>query len=542
MKKFASSLLALWQQLGLNQRVSLAVAALAVAGGLIAVVMWSRRPDFQLLYARMGDKDSAAVISYLQSQNIPHQISAGGSTVSVPADRVYKLRMDLAGKGIPSGEGVGFEIFDKGQFGLSDFVQRTNYLRALQGELARTISQLSGVRAARVMIVQPENRLLLTDQGVKPTASVFVDMGGSRLETDQVNAIRHLVANAVQGLNPDQVAVVDNRGRVLSEDLKQDPSLGTASSQMRYKQQVEDYLAKKVETMLGLVLGPGQAIVRVSAEIDTEATTVTAEKFDPEGQVVRSQTSTEDTSNTTETRGGGGAVGVSANVPEKAAATEQAPASRPTSNSEQNRKNRTTTYEINRTLTNTTRNPGTIKNVTAAVMVAQRPPVVPASATPPAEGAPAPQPQVRARTAEELAALRAIVVNALGLKPEAGQPLDSIVTLQEIPFANEPVTEQIQAIQQENKWQGWIEAGSRWSAIAGAGIVLLIFLRLLSRQKPEPVPVEVLAMPPELAARSLQNGNTVTPEMLNELIKQKPANIGTALRDWAGAPAATAKN
>lgn len=533
MKKFAQSLLALWQQLGLNQRVSLVVAALAVIGGMTAVVMWSRRPDYQLLYARLGDKDSAAVISYLQAQNIPHQISAGGSTVSVPADKVYKLRMDLAGKGIPSGEGVGFEIFDKGQFGLSDFVQRTNYLRALQGELARTISQLAGVRTARVMIVQPENRLLLTDNGVKPTASVFVDMGGSRLEIDQVNAIRHLVANAVQGLTPDQVAVVDNRGRVLSEELKQDPMLGTASSQMRYKQQVEDYLGKKVESMLGLVLGPGQAIVRVSAEIETEATTITAEKYDPDGQVVRSQTSTEDTNNSTETRSGGGAVGVSANVPEKTGGTEQV-AARPVSNSEQSRKNRTTTYEINRTLTNTTRNPGTIKNVTAAVMISQRL----AAPAPAAAGQPAAVPQPKPRSAEELAALRQVVVNALGLKPEAGQSLDSIVTLQEVPFAAEPVSEQIQAIQKENKWQGWIEAGSRWSAVLGAGVVLLIFLRMLSRQKPEPVPVEVLAMPPELAARSLQSGNAVTPEMLNELIKQKPANIGTALREWAGAPAA----
>jgi flagellar M-ring protein FliF len=538
MKKFAQSLLALWQQLGLNQRVSLAVAALAVAGGLIAVVLWSRRPDYQLLYARMGDKDSAAVISYLQGQNIPHQISAGGATVAVPADRVYKLRMDLAAKGLPSGEGVGFEIFDKGQFGLSDFVQRTNYLRALQGELARTIGQLSGVRAARVMIVQPENRLLLTDSGVKPTASVFVDMGGSRLEVEQVNAIRHLVANAVQGLGPDQVAVVDNRGRVLSEDLKQDPTLGTASSQMRYKQQVEDYLSRKVESMLAQVIGPGQAVVRVSAEIDTEATSITAEKYDPDGQVVRTQTSTEDVNNVTESRSGGGVVGVSANVPEKAANAEQV-ASRPVSNSEQNRKNRTTTYEINRTLTNTTRNPGTVKNVTAAVLIAQRPPLAVAAATPPAEGAAPAAPQPRPRTAEELAALRQVVVNALGLKAEAGESLDNVVTLQEVPFAAEPITDQIQAIQQENKWQGWIEAGSRWSAVLGAGVVLLIFLRLLSRQKPEPVPVEVLAMPPELAARSLQNGTTITPEMLNELIRQKPANIGTALRDWAGTPAAT---
>lgn len=542
MKKFAQSLIDLWLQLGLNQRVSLVVAALAVAGGMIAVVLWSRRPDYQLLYARLGEKDSAAVISYLQTQNIPHQITAGGSSVSVPADRVHKLRMDLAAKGLPSGDGVGFEIFDKGQFGLSDFVQRTNYLRALQGELARTISQLSGVRAARVMIVQPENRLLLTDQGIKPTASVFVDMGGGRLEIDQVNAIRHLVANAVQGLAPDQVAVVDNRGRVLSEELKQDPTLGTASSQMRYKQQVEDYLSRKVETMLAQVIGPGNAVVRVSADIDTEATSITAEKYDPEGQVIRSQTQTEDINTTSETRAGGGAVGVSANVPEKAASAEVV-ANRPTSASEQNRKNRTTTYEINRTLTSTTRNPGTIKNVTAAVMIAQRPPALPANVAPPAEGQPAPQPQPRPRSADELNALRLVVVNALGLKPEAGQSLDSIVTLQEVSFAAEPVTEQIEAIQAQNKWQGWIEAGSRWSAVGGAALVLLVFLRLLSRQKPEPVPVEVLAMPPELAARSLQSGNSVTPEMLNELIKQKPVNIGTALRDWVGTPpAAAAKN
>src|SRR4051812_19443952 len=365
MKKFASSLLTLWSQLGLNQRVSLAVAAVAVIGGMIAVVLWSRRPDFQLLYARMGDKDSAAVISYLQAQNIPHQITGGGSNVSVPADRVYKIRMDLASKGLPSGDGVGFEIFDKGQFGLSDFVQRTNYLRALQGELARTITQLQGVRGARVMIVQPENRLLLTEQGVKSTASVFIDVGGGRLEIDQVNAIRHLVANAVQGLAPDQVAVVDNRGRTLSEDLKQDPTLGNASSQMRYRQQVEDYFAKKVETMLAAVIGPGNAVVRVSAEIETDATTLSTERWDPEGQVVRSQTQTEDTTNSSESRAAGGATGVSANVPEKSAGAPDA--ARPVSTSDQTRKNRTTTYEIGRTTTNVTRNPGTVKNITAAV-------------------------------------------------------------------------------------------------------------------------------------------------------------------------------
>jgi flagellar M-ring protein FliF len=534
MKNFTQSLVELWKQLGLNQRVSLAVAALAVAGGLIGVVLWSQRPDMQLLYARLGDKDAAAVISYLQSQNIPHQVGAGGTSVQVPSNMVYKLRMDLASKGLPSGEGVGFEIFDKGQFGLSDFVQRTNYLRAVQGELARTITQLHGVRTARVMIVQPENRLLLTDQGVKSTASVFVDVGGGRLEVDQVDAIRHLVANAVQGLAPDQVAVVDNRGRTLSAELKQDPTLGTASSQMRYRQQVEDYLSRKVESMLATVIGPGNAVVRVSAEIDTEATTQTSEKYDPDGQVVRTLTQTDDTTNSTEGRNIAGATGVSANVPDKA---QGADSRGPTSVSEQLRKNRTTTYEINRTLTSVTRSPGTIKTVTAAVFIAPRL-STPAPASP--TSAPA-TPQVQKRTPQELDALRQVVINALGLKAAPGQPLDSLVSLQELEFqsvAQDPG--QIEAVSGETRLQKWLEAGSHWGAIVGAVAVLLIFWRMLSRQKPEAVPLEVLSLAPANAARASNSPAAVTPELLNELIRQKPANIGVALRDWVSGEAAPA--
>ncbi len=528
MNNFAQSLLALWKQLGLNQRVSLVIAALVVVAGMSAIVLWSRRPDFQLLYARMGDKDAASIIGYLQTQSIPYQVSAGGTAVEVPSDQVYKLRMDLAAKGLPSGDGVGFEIFDKGQFGLSDFVQRTNYLRAIQGELARTIGQLQGVRAARVLIVQPENRLLLTDQNVKSTASVFVDLGGSHLEADQVNAIRHLVANAVQGLVPDQVAVIDNHGRVVSEELKQDPTLGTASSQIRYRQQVEDYLSRKVESMLAQVIGPGNAVVRVSAEIDTEATTLTEEKFDPEGQVVRSQTSTEDKSNSTESRAGGGSVGVSANVPEKAAANPNDSGARPTSTTEQDRVNRTTTYEINRVLTNVTRNPGSIKSLTAAVFIAPRA-VAPGSA---------PGTAPEKRTAEELNGLRQVVINALGLKAAPGQSMDSIVTLEEMPFVGEPVAQEVQAMQSQGRWMEWLEIARRWSGVVVGAGALLLFLRMLSRQKAEPIPVEVLALPPDAAARALPSSSAVTPDALNELIRQRPANIGAALRDWV----ATNKN
>ncbi|HWA85555.1 MAG TPA: flagellar basal-body MS-ring/collar protein FliF [Opitutus sp.] len=528
MQKFAASLFALWKQLGLNQRVSLALAALVVVAGMAALLVWSRRPDYQLLYGKLSERDTAAVITHLQGANIPYRVN--GSTVFVASDQVYKVRMDLAAKGLPSGDSVGYEIFDKGQFGLSDFVQRTNYFRAIQGELARTIMQLQGVQSARVMIVQPENRLLLTDQTAKSTASVFVDLGGGRLELEQVNAIRHLVANAVQGLQPDQVAVVDNHGRVLSEELKQDPTLGTATSQIRYRQQIEDYLSRKVETMLAQVLGPGQAVVRVSADIDNETTTSTAEKYDPEGQVVRSQTITEDVSNSSESRTTGGATGVSANVPEKTQAV--APAPHPTSSSEQNRKNRTTTYEINRTTTSITRAPGAIKSLSAAVFIAER------AAPAPAAGAPANAPAAApTRTPQELEALRQVVINALGLHAGPGEKPDTLVTLYEMPFttATPPaLSPEVRSVQNQTRWQGWLEAASRWGAVLLAAAVFFFFWRQLSRQKIEPVPVEVLALTPEAAHRALPQSSGLTPEALNELIRQKPAHVGVALREWVG--------
>lgn len=529
MQKFTKSLFELWRQLGLNQRVSLILAALVVIAGMVGLVIWSHRPDYQLLFSNLSEKDTAAVITHLQTVNVPYQTTAGGSTILVSADDVYKVRMDLAAKGLPTGDGVGYEIFDKGQFGLSDFVQRTNYFRAIQGELARTIMQLQGVRGARVMIVQPENRLLLTDEGAKSTASVFVDLGGGRLDTEQVNAIRHLVANAVQGLKPDQVAVVDNHGRVLSEDLKQDPTLGTATSQIRYRQQVESYLSKKVESMLAQVIGPGQAVVRVSADIETESVTSTAEKYDPDGQVVRSQTITEDVTNSSEMRTSGGATGVSANVPEKNQGVADAP--RPTSTNEQNRKNRTTTYEINRTTISTTRAPGTLKSVSAAVFIARRTP------TPNADGT-MPSPDALKRTPQELEGLRQIVINALGLRSTDGTAPETMVTLQEIPFAAESavgITPEMQALEVQHKWQDWFVAASRWTAVVLAVAVLLFFWRQLSRQKIEPVPVEVLALSPEAANRALPSSKSLTPDALNELIRQKPANVGVALRDWVNA-------
>src|SRR5580658_8502542 len=169
--QLGQQLLAIWRQLGLNQRISIVLATAVVFVGLGTVALWSSRPDFALLYGKLDDGEASKIVSALDESKIPYQVRGG--SIYVPSDKVYQVRMQMAGKRIPRGAGVGCEIFDKANFGIADFVQRANYTRAVQGELARTIVQLDQVESARVMIVMPENRLL-SDNQRKPTASIFV--------------------------------------------------------------------------------------------------------------------------------------------------------------------------------------------------------------------------------------------------------------------------------------------------------------------------------------------------------------------------------
>lgn len=511
MKSLLQQLRQLWLQLGLNQRVTIAVAALAVVAGMIALLVWSQRPQMQLLYGRLSQKDIAAVMTSVQELGVKSEIGANGTALYVPSDQVHKLRMHLASKGVPSGEGVGFEIFDRANFGVSDFIQRTNYSRALQGELGRTISQLQGVRAARVLVVMPENRLLFTDKQSKPTASVFIE--GS-LNPEQVNSIRFLVANSVENLKPDDVAVIDHRGQVLTEDLKQDPSLGTASSQMKLRRNVEDYFSGKVESMLAKVLGPGRAVVRVSAELETESTTRNEERYDPEGQVVRTETANDDSTVTNETDSASQAAGATANLP------QGGDASKPVGkNSQQERKNKTTNYEINKVTTSSVRAPGTVTRLTASVVVAS---------------------ELQPRDAAKLESLRKMVANALGVKGATDQDVARVVTLAEMPFPDSP-----------KESQGILDTLSRNVEVlrdAGSVLVALIlfgaFVRMLRRTKPDEIPMEMLyppgdpnvGMTPEEIARAaaVNAPQPVTVDLINEMIRRKPQNVGAALRNWMG--------
>jgi len=505
MKSFLLQFTQLWRQLGVNQRISIGVAIVGVIAGMTALVVWAHRPQMQLLYGRLGEKDIAEVVTAVQAAGVTYELGAGGTSVYVPADSVHKLRMQLATKGVPAGEGIGFEVFDRANFGISDFVQRTNFGRALQGELARTIAQMQGVRAARVLIVQPENRLLFSDVKAKPTASVFIE---GTLNAESVNAVRFLVANAVEGLRADDVAVVDHHGNVLTQGLKDDPQLGLASSQMKLRKSVEDYYSNKVETMLSKVLGPGSAVVRVAAELDTESTVRTEDRFDPDGQVLRTETTTDDSTLTNEVANPKPATGASANLPTPPNADSSAKGSG--KNSEQVRKNKTQNYEINHTTLNSSRTPGTVTRVTAAVFVSSK---------------------AQPRTPAEMDALRKMVVNALGIKSTDEKESAKVVTIEEVAFATSPV-EKTTAVDFALQNSDLLKNGL---AILAALALVFVFFRMLKRTKPDEIPIEILDQSRLIAAPVTPTAEAISVEMLNDMITDKPDNIGAALRGWMGA-------
>jgi flagellar M-ring protein FliF len=518
LSQLGQQLAGIWRELGLNQRISIVMATGIVILGLTSLAYWSSRADYSLLYGKLDEGEAAKVIAALDEAKIPYKIGRGGASIMVPADKVYQVRMQMAGKGIPQGEGVGFEIFDKANFGISDFVQRANYTRAVQGELARTISQLDQVESARVMIVMPENRLL-SDNQRKPTASVFVRVkGNSQLPVSSVNSIRFLVANSVEGLQANNVSVVDNLGNVLSENQENDSVAGLSANQLGARRNLEQYLAKKAEGMLQAVLGPGQAVVRVSADINWDTITRTEEKFDPDGQVARTSTINDENSDSA-TAAPGGVAGM--NPAAADAGGSNAPAG-PLNSTRTRKKVTSNNYEINKSTSNILQAAGSLKRLSTAVFVAQQ-----------FEGTGANRKAVP-RTPEELQKLQRIVESALGIQESGDASRKDEITLEEMPFNDQFSSEITQSLDKQEKRQYWTELGFKLIYPALALGVVFMFWRALKRVKVEEIPVGIpLGKGHAQIGRAGANGSgTVTVDVLNQLIRENPANMSQAVRSW----------
>ncbi|MFQ5736016.1 MAG: flagellar basal-body MS-ring/collar protein FliF [Thermodesulfobacteriota bacterium] len=339
--------------------VLLGVAAMAVAG-IIVFLLMTQGPAYQVLYAQLSPEDSGAVIDKLKDRRIPYSVS--GSSISVPADKVYEVRMELAGEGIPQGGGVGFEIFDNSSFGITDFVQKVNYKRALQGELARTISQIKAVDTARVHLAIPDKSVFLDEQKGSRASIILKLKSGKTLTQGQVSAIVHLVANSFENLKTEDVTIVDTSGRMWTTGDGEDDAMRLSTAQLGYKRTLEKDLETRVQSMLEKALGGGKVVARVSADVENRHVERTEETFNPDGQVVRSEQRTKDNS-----VGGltvaAGVPGVLSNLPGGAkAAGKQAP---PRSNSQ----NEVINYEISKVVSHVVEPVGGIKRLTVAVLI-----------------------------------------------------------------------------------------------------------------------------------------------------------------------------
>lgn len=340
----------------LKKKIALALLIALSIAVMTGIMLWSQRVDYQVLYSNLSQEDAGQVITKLREMKVPYKVE--GNVIYVPSARVYELRLDLAAQGIPQGGGVGFEIFDKTQIGVTEFVQRLNYIRALQGELTRTIRQLSEVEQSRVHIAIPE-RTLFSEKEERPTASVVLKLKPGRvLSQGQIGGIVHLVASSVEGMSPQNVTVIDNMGNLLSKPM--DGDMIADARQLSYQKAVDKEYEGRLQSMLEGIVGKGKAIVRVATKIDFSQVEKTEEKFDPDSAVVKTEQRNQEKSTGAVN---GGIPGVLSNQP------GQQPASSSGAPSSSQKQSENINYEVSRSVSKISLPRGEIKSISVAVLV-----------------------------------------------------------------------------------------------------------------------------------------------------------------------------
>ncbi|MCW5692509.1 MAG: flagellar M-ring protein FliF [Pseudolabrys sp.] len=352
------------KSLGAARLAAMGAVTLALIGFFAFVMMQMTAPVMVPLFTDLSVEDSSAIVKDLERQAVDYKIKNDGAIIMVPKDKVARLRMKLAEGGLPKGGGVGYEIFDKSDaLGATSFIQNINHLRALEGELARTIRSIDRVQAARVHLVLPERPLFSRDK-VEATASIVLKVRG-QLEPAQVRAIRHLVASAVNGLKPERVSVVDETGRLLADGARPDNPIGGVGADER-KIAFENRMRNEVENIVSSVVGPGKARVQISADFDLNRITQTQDKYDPDSRVLRSSQTREEQNSSSEGKEGGQ---VSAANELPGASKDGTNNSGPNSKDQSKKTEEIVNYEISRTTKTEVIEAGRLSRVSAAVLV-----------------------------------------------------------------------------------------------------------------------------------------------------------------------------
>jgi len=427
----------------------LLVAIVLVFVGML--IMWAGKENYTLLYSRLSSKDEAEIKAKLDSMNIPNKVDGVG--IYVDAKTVHETRLALANEGLPQGSGVGYEIFGKPGLVMTDYMQNLTYKRALEGELARTISTMAGVRAVRVHLALPKPSIF-REEKQEPTASVVLDLSPMFERSQQnIRGLVHLVASSVEGLRPERVTVVDSRGGLLSSEYDETSTAGLTSKQAEIIKAAESDMEKKAESMLTTILGPGKAIVRVKAAMNFDQIERTEEKYDPESAVARTETRTEETFAQKDNN-------ATAQVETAASAGKSL---------DKTKEKTTTSYEINRSVERTVTSTGALKKISVAVVVDGAYKMV--------EGAKgkASTREYVARTDAEKEMYKNLVMNAVGLDPKRGDT----ITVSDAAFDNSYFDEQTKEVKAQENQELITTIVKQGSMVLVILIILFFLLRLI---------------------------------------------------------------
>lgn len=528
-----------------SRKAMFMVGLAALIAVLVGVALWSREPDYRILYTNIPDKDGGEILQSLQQLNIPYKLEQSG-TISVPANRVYDVRLQLAAKGLPKSGEVGFELMDNQKFGVSQFAEQVNYQRAVEGELARSIETIQSVDKARVHLAMPRQTVFLRDQQ-KPTASVMLTLRpGRTLDSGQVAGVVHLVSSSVPELTVANVSVVDQDGNLLSQNSSANHA-NLDARQLVYVQQIEKGYVDRVQAILEPLVGKENVHAEVTAQVDFAEVEQTSETFKPNtasdtASIRSQQTSSQEGKN--DTGGAAGVPGALSNQPPGAAAapitvaTASGAAAASPSGSTSSHKESTTNYEVDKTVQHVKQPIGTVKRLSAAVVINYKP-------VQDKDGKSSWAPY----SPQEMAQINNLVQESIGYNKDRGDSINVVNAT----FAGAPLPEAEQSMQEQAV--SFIKANLanliKLGLIALVVLYLLIFvvrplMRDLSKAREEPKSIELdlgdsTGLTEEAAsARDEEEQDAMARlaaqadvlSQARELAKNDPRMVATILREW----------
>lgn len=550
-----------FNRLGNQQKIMLMVALAAIVAVVIGTLMWSRQPDWKVLFSNLSEKDGGAIVAILEQQNIPHKFNESGSLL-VSSERVHEVRLKLASQGLPRGGMVGFELMENQKFGISQFAEQVNYQRGLEGELARTILSIGSIQAARVHLAIPKPSVFVREEQ-KPTASVLLNLyPGRTLDAGQIAGIGHLISSSVPNLPISNVTVIDQNGSLLSQLKSKLTEAGLDPAQIKYVRDVEDSIIKRIEEILKPVLGDENFKVQVAADIDFSQTEQTAESFrpnnTPESTSIRSQQNNETASINQAAGGVPGALTNQPPVPATAPLTQPATGTTPAQPGKAGEaagrleaagvtaplnaagqpintsKNATINYEVDKTIRHTKQAMGNIRRLSAAVVVNHR-----------KELSKDGKPTVKALPEPEMKQINDLVREAMGFSKDRGDTL----SIANAPFTASEKTSGELPIWKDPEITSYAKEIFKYLLLAG--IIAFLYLKIIQPSLKVMFPSQADGMEtPEGVAGSVghvaiagEEGEDVVQinhyaamvQKARDIAQSDPKAVANIIKDWMGA-------